>query len=43
MTVIDADEPFLGQLNEIGSKMQAEWLEQAGEKGQAIIDAYENL
>ncbi len=43
MTVIDASEPFLGQLNEIGEKMQAEWLKETGEKGQAIIDAYKSM
>lgn len=43
MTVIDAGEPFLGQLNEIGEKMQAEWLKETGEKGQAIIDAYKSM
>lgn len=43
MTVIDAGEPFLSQLNEIGATMQAEWLKETGEKGQAIIDAYKGM
>jgi TRAP-type C4-dicarboxylate transport system substrate-binding protein len=40
MTVIDAGPDFLAELQEIGAKMQADWLAQAGDEGQAIIDAF---
>jgi TRAP-type C4-dicarboxylate transport system substrate-binding protein len=42
MTVTDAGPEFLAELKIIGEKMTAEWLETAGPKGQAIIDAYNN-
>ena len=42
MTVTDAGPEFLAELKTIGEKMTAEWLETAGPKGQAIIDAYNN-
>jgi len=40
MTVTDASPEFLAELEVIGAKMTAEWLETAGADGQAIIDAY---
>lgn len=40
MTVIDAGPEFLAELQEIGEKMTADWLEAAGADGQAILDAY---
>ncbi|WP_223420833.1 TRAP transporter substrate-binding protein [Tateyamaria pelophila] len=40
MTVADASPEFLTELETIGAKMTAEWLESAGAPGQAIIDAY---
>ncbi len=40
MTVQDAGPEFLAELEKIGSKMTAEWLETAGSEGQAILDAY---
>ena len=40
MTVTDASPEFLAELQVIGDKMVAEWLETAGADGQAIIDAY---
>lgn len=40
MTVADASPEFLAELETIGAKMTAEWLESAGAPGQAIIDAY---
>ena len=40
MTVQDAGSQFLGELEVIGAKMTAEWLETAGSEGQAILDAY---
>ena len=40
MTVADATPEFLAELQEIGAKMTAEWLETAGPDGQKIIDAY---
>lgn len=40
MSVEDAGPEFLAELEAIGAKMTAEWLETAGEDGQAILDAY---
>jgi len=40
MTVEDAGADFLAELEAIGTKMTAEWLETAGADGQAILDAY---
>lgn len=40
MTVQDAGPDFLAELEAIGAKMTAEWLETAGAEGQAILDAY---
>lgn len=40
MTVIDAGPEFLAELQTIGAKMQADWLAETGDAGQAILDAY---
>ena len=40
MTVQDAGADFLAELETIGAKMTADWLETAGADGQAILDAY---
>jgi hypothetical protein len=40
MTVADAGPEFLAELEAIGAKMTAEWVEAAGPDGQAILDAY---
>jgi TRAP-type C4-dicarboxylate transport system substrate-binding protein len=40
MTVVDAGPEFLAELQAIGVKMQADWLAATGDKGQAILDAY---
>lgn len=40
MKVEDASPEFLAELQEIGAKMTATWLESAGEDGQAIIDSF---
>jgi TRAP-type C4-dicarboxylate transport system substrate-binding protein len=40
MSVKDAGPEFLAELEAIGAKMTAEWLEAAGDDGQAILDAY---
>lgn len=40
MTVTDASPEFLAELKVIGDKMTADWLAQVGDKGQAILDAY---
>lgn len=40
MTVKEAGPDFLAELEEIGSKMTAEWLETTGAEGQSILDAY---
>ena len=40
MQVIDAGPEFLAELQAIGAKMQAEWLDQTGAAGQGILDAF---
>jgi len=40
MTVTEPGEELAADLQEIGETMTGEWLEKAGEEGQAIIDAY---
>ncbi len=40
MKVEDAGSEFLGELQAIGGKMQADWLASVGADGQAILDAY---
>ena len=40
MSVEDAGPKFLGELKEIGAKMQADWLKTVGADGQTILDAY---
>lgn len=40
MKVEDASPEFLAELQTIGAKMTATWLESAGEDGQAIIDSF---
>lgn len=41
MTVSQPSEGLSASLREIGATMTEEWLERAGEDGQAIVDAYE--
>ena len=40
MTVGPASDELVAELKEIGQTMTNEWLEEAGEDGQAIVDAY---
>ena len=40
MTVQPAGDKLVGELNEIGKTMAAEWTAAAGDQGQAIIDAF---
>ncbi|EBA07395.1 TRAP transporter substrate-binding protein [Sagittula stellata] len=40
MTVAPASDKLKGELQEIGATMTAEWLEQAGDQGAAIVDAF---
>jgi TRAP-type C4-dicarboxylate transport system substrate-binding protein len=40
MTVVEPSETLAAQLSEIGQTMTEEWLEEAGEAGRAVIDAY---
>ena len=40
MSVEDAGDEFLAELQAIGAKMTAQWLQSVGDDGQAIIDAY---
>lgn len=40
MSVEDASDEFRGELETIGAKMTADWLEDTGADGQAILDAY---
>lgn len=41
MSVIDAGPEFMAELQDIGAKMQADWLTATGEDGKAIMDAYQ--
>ena len=43
MKVEDAGPAFLKELQDIGAKMQADWLASVGADGQAIIDAYKAM
>ncbi|MEM6711077.1 MAG: TRAP transporter substrate-binding protein [Pseudomonadota bacterium] len=40
MTVVEPSPTLASQLGDIGTTMTAEWLESAGDAGQAVIDAY---
>ena len=40
MSVENASEQMVTELKEIGARMTAEWLEAAGDEGQAIVDAF---
>ena len=40
MQVLEPSETLTRELNEIGERMTREWLEETGDDGQAIIDAY---
>lgn len=42
MTVTGAGPDFLAELEAIGAKMSAQWLDATGADGQAILDAYRN-
>ncbi len=41
MTVTTPSETLSGELAEIGETMTQEWLEEAGDEGQSVIDAYQ--
>ena len=43
MTVQRANDQMVAELREIGEIMTAEWLEAAGEEGQAIVDAFKGM
>ena len=43
MTVGPAGDALVGELQEIGATMAAEWLENAGEDGKAILDSYKAM
>ncbi|NBC96364.1 MAG: C4-dicarboxylate ABC transporter substrate-binding protein [Deinococcus-Thermus bacterium] len=43
MTVQPASDQMKEELREIGETMTAEWLEDAGEKGQAIVDEFRSM
>ena len=43
MTVGPAGEQLMTELRAIGETMTAEWLEEAGEDGKAIVDAYNSM
>lgn len=40
MTVADAGEELVADFQAAGEQLKSEWLERAGERGQAILDAY---
>ena len=41
MTVADASDELIADFQAAGEQLRAQWLERAGERGQAIVDAYE--
>ena len=41
MTVADASDGLVADFQGAGEQLKAEWLERAGERGQAILDAYQ--
>jgi len=43
MTVGPANDGLVGELQEIGKTMTAEWLEASGDDGKAIVDAYQAM
>lgn len=43
MAIVEPSEMLASQLGVVGSTMTDEWLESAGEAGQAVIDAYRGL
>ncbi len=43
MTVAPPSEQLAADFKEIGQTMMAEWLERAGDKGKAVIDAYQGM
>jgi TRAP-type C4-dicarboxylate transport system substrate-binding protein len=43
MTVQPASDQMKQELREIGETMTAEWLEDAGEDGQAIVDEFRSM
>ncbi|MEP1207529.1 MAG: TRAP transporter substrate-binding protein [Rhizobiaceae bacterium] len=43
MTVGPANESLVNELKEIGKTMTAEWLENAGDEGKAIVDAFKAM
>jgi TRAP-type C4-dicarboxylate transport system substrate-binding protein len=43
MTVGPASEGLVNELKEIGATMTAEWLENAGEEGKAIVDKFKSM
>ena len=43
MTVEPASEELMSGLRDIGGTMTSEWLENAGEDGQAIVDSYKSM
>ena len=40
MTVEPAGDKLVGELNEVGQTMAAEWIDAAGDEGKAIVDAF---
>jgi TRAP-type C4-dicarboxylate transport system substrate-binding protein len=43
MTVAPPSPPFAAELKKIGDTMTAEWTKQAGQDGQAVVDAYKKM
>ena len=43
MTVEEASDTLKEELKAIGEQMTSDWLEDAGEEGQAIIDTYQAM
>jgi TRAP-type C4-dicarboxylate transport system substrate-binding protein len=43
MTVTSLNPDMQAAFEKVGAELKAAWLERAGEKGQAVLDAYNNM
>jgi TRAP-type C4-dicarboxylate transport system substrate-binding protein len=42
ITIVDPSDELMSAMRDIGKQMTDEWLESAGDAGEAVIDAYRN-
>ena len=43
MNVVEPSDSLLAEFNDIGDTMTQEWLDEAGEQGQTIVDRYNSM